>query len=404
MTDLFSRQSTRPPRYSGAVTAPAQDTWQDAPHNRWAFANVGEFVSTTTIARQASERTGATSLDALAAVPDLEQRLTSAYTDGLVVVRDGALVAEHYRPGFAPTDRHLLMSVSKSICAITLATLVDDGLIDLGAPVTRYVPELAESAYGEASVQQVMDMTVAVEYSEEYRDPDSEVRAQDRVAGWRSARAGDPDDTYSFLATLRSAGAPGRRFQYCSANTDVLAWIIESVTGRRYADAVAERVWQRLGCESDASITVDAGGFAFANGGISCTTRDLARVGELMLSAGTIEGERIVSADWVAQTLAGGDPTLAESSPIRHTHPNASYRNQWWATGNERGNVYAVGIHGQYVWLDPSTDTVIVKLSSCPEPVTVAWNDVHAALFRDICEAVSAFDYPGTSIHNRRNP
>ncbi|MGP6177654.1 serine hydrolase domain-containing protein [Microbacterium sp. A196] len=388
MTDLTQALAARPSRYKGAPTAPTLDTWQDAPHNRWAFAHVTEFVPTTTIHRQQPDDSGITRLDALSRADRLEQRLTDAYTDALVVSRRGEVIAEYYREGFAPDDRHLLMSVSKSVCALTLAALIDEGSVDPGAQATRYVPELAGSAYGDVTVQHVLDMTVAVEYDEDYRDADSEVRAQDRIAGWRTAREGDPVDTYAFLRSLRSAGAPGRRFQYCSADTDVLAWIIESVTGRRYAEVVSARVWQALGCEDDASITVDPAGFPFANGGISCTARDLARIGDLMLSGGVSGGRQVISSSWVSETLAGGDPELARGLAIQQTHPNASYRNQWWSTGNARSNVYAVGIHGQYVWLDPKTETVIVKLSSCPEPVTTRWNDVHAGLFMSICSAL----------------
>lgn len=388
MTDLTQRDIARPARYPGAPTPPTLDTWQDAPHNRWAFAHVTEFVPTATIHRHRPDEAGAVRLDALVRVDGLEERLVEAHTDAFLVVHAGEVVAEYYREGFAPTDRHLLMSVSKSVCALTLATLIDDRTVDPSAPVTRYVPELAGSAYGDVNVQHVLDMTVAVDYDENYQDADSEVRAQDRVAGWRTARDGDAEDTYAFLRSLRSDGAPGRRFQYCSADTDVLAWIIEAVTGRRYAEVVSARVWQALGCADDASITVDSAGFAFANGGISCTARDLARVGELMLAGGARNGRQIVSESWVRKTLSGGDPELARGLAIQRTHPNASYRNQWWSTGNERGNVYAVGIHGQYVWLDPKTGSVIVKLSSCPEPVTVGWNDVHAKLFADVCAAL----------------
>ncbi|MFV0319971.1 MAG: serine hydrolase domain-containing protein [Microbacterium sp.] len=387
MTDIISAITTLPPRYPSAREQPTVDTWQEAPHSRWAFAHVHEFVPTTPIAAHSEPRHPIVSLDALI-VTDLQARLDAAFTDAFVVVRDGSVVAEYYRAGFGRHDQHLLMSVSKSICGIAVAALIDEGLIDASMPVVEYLPELIGSAYQSATIQHVLDMTVAVAYDEDYTNPDSEVQQQDRVAGWRSMREGDPADTYAFLRTLRSTGAPGERFQYCSADTDVLAWLIEAVTGRRYADIVAERVWQRLGCTHDASITVDRAGFTFANGGISCTARDLARIGELMLAGGMLNGERIVSSAWVAHTLAGGDPRLARGSAITKTHANASYRNQWWSTGNDRCNVYAVGIYGQYVWLDPQTNTVIVKLSSCPEPVTVAWNDTHAALFRDVCEAL----------------
>ena len=386
MTRLTTAQSTtRPRRYPGAAEDTDLDTWQEAPHSRWAFAHVSDFVPTAPIARRPRADDGVDALTALDGIRDLRALLEDSYTDAFLVQRDGRTVAEYYRPGFAPDDRHLLMSVSKSLCGILVGTLVDDGLIDVAQPMAVYVPELNDSAYGDASVQQVLDMTVAVDYDEDYRNPQSHVQAQDRIAGWRRRRDTDPADTYEFLRGLQASGPHGQRFQYCSADTDALAWLVEAVTGERYADVLAARVWERLGCAQEATITVDAAGFAFANGGISCATPDLARVGQLMLGGGEIDGRRIVSERWVRQTMAGGDTNAARGLLIQREYPRVSYRNQWWSTGNDRGNVYAVGIHGQYIWLDPLSGTVIVKFSSAPDPVSAAGNQIHARLFREVC-------------------
>lgn len=378
--------TTRAPRYPGASVQPTLDSWQDAPHNRWAFTNVGDFVPTVPIPRERRDRDGLVALGSLEEhSPGLVRRLEETFTDALIVVREHRVVGEYYRPGVHPQDPHVLMSVSKSLCGLLIGTLVDDGLLDPDQLVSRYVPELSASAYGDATLRHVLDMTVAVAYDEDYRNPDSEVRAQDRVAGWRPARPGDPEDTHAFLSGLRPGGRHGERFQYCSADTDVLAWVAEAVTGCRYADLLAERLWQPMGCEDDASITVDRSGFAFANGGISCTARDLVRVGRVMMGDGAIDGVRVVSSEWVSATMAGGDPALASRLAIQQVHPGVSYRNQWWSTGNERGAVYAAGIHGQFIWLDPPSGTVVVKLSSCPDPVTTEWNRLHAGLFADLC-------------------
>lgn len=393
MTSLLPTGIARdihPPRTPGSpIGEPTLETWQDAPHNRWAFAHVAEFVPTAPIAhRRAAPRFGAVGAAELAAaLPGIEARLEQSYTDALVVVRRGEVVAEYYREGIDAHTPHLLMSVSKSICGLTVGTLVDDGLVELDRRIDEYVPALAGSAYGDATVQQVLDMTVDVDYDEDYRDPASHVQAQDRVAGWRPRLAGDPADTYAFLASLRGGGRHGERFKYCSAGTDVLAWVVENVTGSRYAEAVSQRLWSRLGCEHDASITIDPGGFGFANGGISCTTRDLARVGELMLGEGEIGGERVVSAEWVRRTRDGGDPEAATGTVFQRVHPGGAYSNQWWITGSARGDYYAVGIHGQFIWVDPSTGTVVAKFSSWPEPVTEQWNRLHAELFRELCDA-----------------
>ncbi|MBX3093690.1 MAG: serine hydrolase [Cryobacterium sp.] len=366
------------------------DTWQDAPHNRWTFAHVEEFVPSVPIRRGVSrELVGADQLAAFRrGVEDLDARLAATWSDAVVVVREGKIVGEWYAEGFKPSDRHLLMSVSKSVCGILIGALIDDGLIDVGRAVGDYIPELLGSAFGDATVQQVMDMTVAVEYDEEYTDLRSHVRAHDRIAGWRERLEGDAADTYEFLRSLRSAGPLGEVFQYCSANTDVLAWLIEAVTGRRFHEVLSERVWSRLGSEDDAIVTVDSSGFAFANGGISCTARDLARIGTLMLDEGVAAGGRVVSAEWVRETMAGGDPDAARGSAFQAIHPGGSYKNHWWSTGNERGNVYAVGIHGQYVWLDAPTSTAVVKFSSAPEPLGRTMNLDHARLFTELCQVL----------------
>lgn len=369
---------------------PTLDTWQDAPFNRWTFAHVDEFVTSVSISASGAQAPE-TRIDLEAfseRVPNLDQRLADTWTDALLVVREGRIVGEWYGDGVRPDDRHLLMSVSKSICGVVVGTLIDEGLVDPGRAVATYIPDLADSAYGTATVQQVLDMTVAVEYLEEYADLNSHVRAHDRVAGWRTRLDSDPKDTYEFLMGLRSSGEHGKTFQYCSANTDVLAWLVEAVTAKRFHEVVGERVWSRLDAESDAKITVDSSGFAFANGGISCTARDLAGIGRLMLSGGELGGRRVVSEDWVRATMDGGDPEAARGLPYQEIHPNGSYKNHWWATGNERGNVYAVGIHGQYVWLDPPTGTVIVKFSSAPEALGRTMNSDHARLFHDLCTAM----------------
>lgn len=368
--------------------------WQEAPHNRWAFAHVDEIVPTVTIRRQTEPRNGtrpATSLpsDLDQKVPGLATFLDDSFTDAFIVVRNDEIVYERYFGGFAATDRHLLMSVSKSLCGLTIGRLVGRGLLDPRQTVAHYVPELAASAYGDATVQQVLDMTVAVEYNEDYQDPSSQVQAQDRVAGWRPRLSNDPADTYDFLTTLRKSGQHGERFQYCSAGTDVLAWVVESVTARRYSDVLATEIWSLLGCDDDAIITVDHGGFAFANGGVACTARDLTRLGRLMLTSGELDGTQIVPSAWVTDTIRGGDPIAAKGSVYQRVHANGSYRNQWWVTGNNRGSFYAAGIHGQFIWVDPPSGTVIVKFSSWPEPITEAWSRSHAKAFLSVGEALT---------------
>ncbi|WP_017198855.1 serine hydrolase [Arthrobacter sp. M2012083] len=377
-----------PARYTGAAGQPTLDTWQEGPHNRWTFAHLGELLPTTSVTRRfPAAPAGATERLRSLAVPRLRQRLEETCTDAFLVLHRNEVIAEYYRPGFAPDDLHLVMSVSKSMCGLVVGALVDSGDIDTSDRVVDHVPELAGSAYDGPTVQHVLDMVIHLNYSEDYLDPASEVQTHDRSSGWRTRQDGDPVDTYAFLTTLTGNGTVGT-FQYCSANTDVLAWIIERVTGLRYSDALSKYLWSRLDADRDATITVDSAGFGFANGGVSCTARDVARVGRLMLDGGAGPAGRVVSEGWVRSILAGGDPEAMADSSFTAIHPHGSYTRQWWCTGNERGNVTGIGIYGQYLWLDPATDTVIVKMSSWPEPDSEHLHGLQNQLLLDVSRSL----------------
>lgn len=350
---------------------PTLDTWQEPPYNRWAFANLGELIPTAAIPRryrpapaEASNNPGALGCR----LPGLAERLEAVYTDAFLVLQDNEVVADYYRAGLTPDQPHLVMSVSKSLCGLVVGALVGEGSIDTDAPVLEYLPELAGTAYaGSVTVQHVLDMVVHVDYNEDYLDPASEVQTHDRSSGWRERHDGDPASTREFLTTLTGNGQPGT-FQYCSANTDVLAWIVERASGLRYTEALSKYLWSKLGAEHDATITVDPEGFGFANGGVSCTARDLARVGQLMLDGGKGPGGRVVSPEWVRSIFAGGDPQAMAGSSFTQVHPGGSYTRQWWCTGSERGIITGIGIHGQYLWVDPTARAVVVHLSTWPEP------------------------------------
>jgi CubicO group peptidase (beta-lactamase class C family) len=382
-----------PSRFPGAAAGrPRLATWQEAPDNRWAFAHLGELVPTATVARTvpAMPANATVRLDALtSALPELEARLERTFTDAFLVLRGEEVLAEYYRPGFAPDSLHLVMSVSKSLCGLVIGALVDERRIDLERPVTDYVPELAGSVYDGPTIRHVLDMQVAIEYDEDYTNPDAEVQAHDRAAGWRDRRAGDPSDTYAFLTTLRGSGSLGE-FQYCSANTDALAWVVERVTGLRYSEALSVLLWSKLDADHDATITVDAAGFGFANGGVSCTARDLARVGRLMLDGGLAPGGRVVSEEWARAVLDGGDREAMTYEGFTSAFPNGSYTGQWWCMGNERGNVSGIGIHGQNLWLDPRTDSVIVKLSTWPDPDAASWHGLQSEVLLDVSRALDS--------------
>jgi 6-aminohexanoate-oligomer exohydrolase len=298
-------------------------------------------------------------------------------------------VFERYFNGMQPGSRHLLMSVSKSLCGILAGGIVETGAVDLDAAVATYVPELWDSTYGDATISQLLDMTASLEFDEDYANPESEVQAQDRAAGWRPRRIEDPENSYEFLRALRPDGQHGRAFQYCSATTDVLAWVLERATGRRYPDLLGDALWSRVGAEHDAFITVDPAGFAFANGGVSVSLRDLARFGLLVLEGGSIGSHRVCSNDWAARIRAGADARLMAGADFARVYPAGSYRAQWWNTGGDGTAFFAVGIYGQFLWIDPTADVVIVKLSSLPNALDPGVTHDHHRAFEAVVAALS---------------
>jgi CubicO group peptidase (beta-lactamase class C family) len=354
--------------------------------SRWLFRHYAEVVGTATVSRiPIKEKWQPVGLERFSDISWLKSTLSKTYTDAFLVKRHGQILAEWYAPGCSPEQPHLLMSVSKSLLSIVIAILVDEKKIDLSESVDHYVPELHESGFGSATIQQCLDMLVAVDYSEDYANEKSEVRQHDRISGLSGSNPGEPKDMFEFLSGLRRRNAPhGETFQYCSAVTDVLAWVAENATDMRYSTLLSDKLWAQLDCKYDARVSVDRVGFPSANGGVECTARDLARVGEMMLQHGELSGKRIVSQEWVEETFRGGSLEATEGSAKREVFPQFTYKNQWWHVGDERGSVHAVGIHGQYLWLDPKSDTVIVKFSSDPAALDYDSTRTTAKLFRDV--------------------
>lgn len=378
--------------------------WQRGPNNRWAFQKINEVVPTVNILKSerelsplvsdvpelaADDSLGLLSLIGRASADEIQHlsdELTNTYTDALVVAHKGRLVLEHYDNGMMPTTRHLLMSVSKTFAGVLAGQMIEAGVLHEDDQVTNYVPELKDSAYGTATVRDVIDMVVAVKFSEDYPDPASEVQQQDRVAGWRDRFPDDPADSYEFLQTLQASGEHGQAFQYCSADTDVLGWILEKVSGMSYPKLLEQNIWAPLGVTTDAFITVDPGGFAMANGGLCVTARDLAVYGQAVL-----DGSGPIPAQWLAEVRRGGDPSKADAD-VKKLAPNGSYRGHFWHLGDKNNCFMGWGIYGQYLFIDPANEVVIVKFSTEPEPVTQFSRQRHLTLLQGLSNLISGSD------------
>lgn len=367
-------------RYGFAREDVTLTTWRTPPYMRWSFVSVAELVPSAVIdavpARAETPPVDATALlnekvELSDGATTVGAFLESCDTDALVVMKSGKVVADHFSPPHGPADRHIVFSISKSLTAILAGILQDKGRLDPAAPVTDYVPEVSRSAYAEASVQQVLDMRISVDIEEAYLDPLSAYGRYRRAMLWNPPLPGEEQEAMlGFLSTLqKGAGPHGGPLRYRSPNSDLLGVIVERASGQRYADLMRDRLWRGVGAHSAGLVTVDRVGTARAAGGVSMTARDLARVGEMMRTGGLGPNGRVVSERWVRDTLDSGDRAAWKAGDFPHLFKDGSYRNKWYVSGLPSGAFCAIGIHGQWLYVDPAAEVTVVRFSSQPVPV-----------------------------------
>lgn len=352
-------------------------TWQFGPLNRWAYTHMSEVLPSKPIRRGTRDPNPIAGLELAAdemtvtwngSPTSLSGLMDEQYIDGLIVIKDGNAIFERYAGTLTPERTHLLWSVSKTVTGLTAASVAADGLIDLNKTVADYVPELANSGWGPDTLRDVLDMRDGSEWNEDYAAADSTVRRQDCSDGLLTGPGceGVPvTGNYIFLPAVgRMSGRQGS-FVYKSGTTDVMAWVLEAATGKRFADLVSERLWQRIGAEQDAGITVDTGGFTLASGGMHATLRDVARIGQLMVNNGMVNGEQIIPASWLNDVFSRDGARSWPYDAAEGSRPY--YRSFIWGVGDGRGTVQARGVHGQVIHVAPESDLVIAVLSSWPD-------------------------------------
>ncbi len=296
-----------------------------------------------------------------------KESLAANYTDGMLIIHKGKIVYERYFGCLDEAGKHGAMSMTKSLTGLLAEMLVVEGRLDDSALVSSIVPELADSAFGDATVRQVMDMTTGLAYSEDYSDPNADIWVYSRAASPLPKPTGydGPDGYFEYLETVQPEGDHGEAFHYKTINTDALGWIISRVTGKEVTELLSERIWSRIGAEQDAYMTVDGKGTPFAGGGLSAGLRDLGRIGLLMLNEGELNGERLFSSEVVANIREGGS-RKAFAKAGYETLQGGSYRSMWWLFHNKHGAFAARGVYGQTIYVDPKADMVLVRFASYP--------------------------------------
>ncbi len=374
---------------------------QEGPFNRWAFRNMRRLLPSANVWRGDGEvaelPVSPVHLDDIEfesagnGTVTVKEALDRGYTDGFVVLHEGAIVAERYAAGVEPHEPHLLMSVTKSFTGSLTGIAVETGLLSPDDLVTDIIPEVVGSAYDGACVRHVLDMSVSMDYDEDYDNPDSDVALLDVAAGWRPVREGAPDNLRDYIRTMRKAeGEHGVAFHYVSTNTDLLGWILERVCGTDFATLLSREIWRPMGAEFDAYVTLDRLGAPQTDGGLCVTTRDLARFGQLHLQQGVMNGRRIVPEEWIRDFRENGDAGAWDRGNFAEFLPGFHYRSKWYTDRRDPHHpCLGLGIHGQFLFVDPVAGVVIAKHSSHPRPADEAWFDDTVRAFEAIAHALA---------------
>ena len=351
--------------------------WRNSPFSSWAFRNIRSILPVADIAP---------SVEAVLPLPvrsmsfeqfrlgdkggvtlRLDDVLRATATDGIVILHEGRVVYEAYDQGLTPHAPHIIMSATKSIVGLVTGILQASGDLDVDAPVSHYLPEMAATAYAGATIRHLLDMRTGIEFDERT------LRVYAVATNWEPLQDGEA--TQGLCAFFQSLKLPHKphdgAFKYVSANTDLLGWAIERATGKSFAALVSDLLWKPMGAEDAGYITLDREGLSRCTGGLCTTVRDLARVGQLMLMGGCRDGREVVPASWLDDIADNGDRNGWKQGGFGAGFGgrDMSYRSGWYVINDEPKILFAMGIHGQNLFVDQANRLVIAKLSSQHSPI-----------------------------------
>jgi hypothetical protein len=391
MTDSAIMRGFPPPLDQQVTTA----NWTEPPFNRWAFLNLRRLMPTAEISRGPGPTWHLEDAPLDLSPIDFEARdgaprtvadmLAGSFTDGFIVLKDGRVVFEHYANGMTPGTPHLLASLTKSVTGSLAGILVACGGLDPAAGVIDYIPEIAGSAYADATVRHLLDMTTAVRFVENYEEEEGDLARYIRATGFDQAT----ENMRDFFKTLAKDGEHGKRFHYVTPNTDLLGWVIERATGTDFAELLSGEIWSPMGAEFDAYIGLDRLGAPRASSRLCATLRDLARFAQMHLDDGRAGDTQVLPSAWIRDTHDAGDPAAWSIGTFAGSLPGARYRNQWYTLGDEHRTLCGLGVYGQMLYIDPIANMVIVKLSSQPRLVDDTLWDAERRAFRAIADALT---------------
>ena len=338
-------------------------------HVFWSFRHVRELIPTAQVNPATAPlvlhpklkpELGDVTIELPQGPQPLNSFLTSTNTDSFTVVSGENLVFEWLAPGVGDLQPHLIFSVTKSVTGMLVGALVLDGKLDVDSLATKYVPEIAGSGFGDATVRNLLDMAVSYQFEEDY-SPGPDIVAYRHSVGWYPAPLGAPD-LHDFIVSRQKEGEHGKSFRYLSPTTDLVGWVIEAASGMPYATALSHYIWSKIGTEAPAHMTVDRQGSPRAAGGLSVIPRDMVRFG-MMIRDG---GMGVIDPGFIADIYDNGSAEQWAAGDFSDLFVNGVYRSFCYRPGEDPAVIMGIGIHGQMLYVDRPRGVVIAKQSSWP--------------------------------------
>ena len=352
--------------------------WREPDIARWSFNHLRQLLPTapmrpanppTALAAARQDLDDLSFLDARGDRQQLGAFLAASQSDCFAVMKDGKLVYDWFGGFGAPDRQHIVFSITKSMASLLAGVLVGAGVIDVQRQITDYLPELGHSAYAGATMRHLLDMQIASGFREDYLDTDGVFMAYRRASAWNPIEEGDRNDGLrDFLTKMPvSDAAHGTRHHYCSPHSDVLGWVIERSGGASFAELFSRHILAPCGAVHEAYISLDTFGAPRVSGGLCITIHDLLRIGQMVCDGGCFAGQQIVPQSWIDDIYHQHDNHIwlqQQDGQGPRLFVNGNYRSQWYRPDQTRQIACAIGIHGQWLWIDRAARLVIVKMAS----------------------------------------
>ena len=375
--------------------------WRKYPYTSWSFVNVRSLIPTAKIdTNKTNELMFKKNLTDFNDMKIIHNEISHKFkdvlkycdTDAFLVLHKGVLIFEYFDNFTSKATPHIIFSISKSLTSLLTGILFHQKLFSLDQKVSNIIPETKGTAYEEATIRNVLDMNVASNFVEDYSGKAEIFKKYRFSTGWDLSENDFNDNyngLYDFLTNMpASTIAHGTKYHYCSPNSDLLGWIIEKASKKKFYNLMSKFLFQPSGTIHDANVTLDRLGASRSAGGISVSPYDLLLIAELVRCEGGNDKGQIIPASWINDFINYNDNSCYLNQDDLKRFPKGNYRSKWYQTGFDDNEYCAIGIHGQNIWINPKKELTIVRLSSAADPINIQTEELMFSTFKKIAESL----------------